>query len=216
MTGRARTALWAALLLAGVALATYFATVPPDGHGTSAEHGDEQSEERKLVPIPLAELAAVTIVQRGTPHQFLRDGDQRWYLHRAGHCVADSAAQADGQGDDQSEAHSHAADPALVERIDQAFATFAYTRIERTVDSGQQPDRFGTSNPEMIIVLHRTGEALPFRRILVGDLAPDTLARYVLLQEELTTVTIPNYQIVNLEELLAALEGAAAGAPGPC
>ena len=197
-----------AKFLAGVALAFYFATEPPHGPETAAEHGDEHGEDRKLVPIPLAELAAVTVVHRGSPRQFLRDGEQRWYLHGDGHCPGHSEAQGDE--------HAHAANPALAERIDQAFATFAYTRVERTVDSGQQPDRFGTSNPEMIIVLHRAGETLPFRRILVGDLAPDRLARYVLLQEELTTVTIPNYQIENLEELLDALDGSVSGTLASC
>lgn len=216
MTGRVRIALWSCLLLAGVALATYFAAVPANGPSTAAKPGKGHDLERRLVPIPMAEVAAVTVVHRGTPRYFLRDEEQRWYLHGEGrgdghgHCLDDVETHSEGHG----EGHAHVADPVLVERIDEAFAMFGYTRIERTVDSGQRPDLFGTSNPEMIIVLHRAGEALPFRRILVGDVAPDSLARYVLLQEELSTVTIPNYQIENLEDLLSSFNES--GTPAPC
>jgi hypothetical protein len=49
----------------------------------------------------------------------------------------------------------------------------------------------------------------------VGQVAPDTLSRYVMVVGRPTVVTIPNYQIDNLRALVHALSGASEQASGP-
>lgn len=201
MTTDARTLAWLGVLIVGIAATAYFVGAPSDNHSKEAAHGETGDGDHRLVPIPIDDLSGIAIVLRGESRHFLRDPEGRWLLHSQDH-----GHQA-GTAGEEGGAHAHKTDPERSREIAKAFAMFGHARIERVVGTGQAGERFGTVNPEMIIALYRSGEAQPFRRILVGDVAPDSLARYVLLQERLETVTIPNYQVANLEDLLADLEG---------
>jgi hypothetical protein len=176
-----------------------------DGHGHSGP--------RDLVTVPLEELGALEIVERGTVHRFERDGQGRWFYH---------GAHGAGQ-----EAHEHQTDAAAAERIDKAFTAFTRTRIERrfTVDfaapGGAQAERslvsddnvrdYGVTVPSMLILLYQPRQVEPLARYAVGDVAPDTYSRYIQRLGSQEVVTIANYQIQNLEQLIAALS--ASGAP---
>jgi hypothetical protein len=63
----------------------------------------------------------------------------------------------------------------------------------------------------MLILLYQPGQVEPLARYAVGDVAPDTYSRYVQRLGSQEVVTIANYQIQNLEQLIAALS--APGAP---
>lgn len=206
MTTSVRTIAWCCALAAGTAAALYFATVPEQGPSSAAGHDGDHGAQRRLVPLPMEEVTGITIVYGGEARQFLRDTQARWYLHVRG--------QDHGRGHDHHSKstagdggeHAHVSDPELAERIDKAFAMLGVARIERIVDSGRVDNRFGAADPEMLIMLYRAGEPRPIRRILVGDVAPDSLGRYVLLQEARSMVIIPNYQILNLSALLAFVD----------
>ncbi len=204
MTPRARAVAWFVALVAATAAAVYLATAPPPH--APAHHGDANLGHgalERLVPVPLEELSGITIHHRGEAREFLRDADGRWLLHgeRPGHRYEPGHHAPGAAGDGGN--HAHAPDPRQAGVIARAFAMFAVTRIERVVATDGAQQRFGTAVPEMLIMVFRAGDPRPLRRILVGDVAPDGLGRYVLLQDEGTTVIVPDYQIANLVSLLA-------------
>jgi hypothetical protein len=168
-------------------------------------HG--HSGPRDLVVVPLDELGAVEIVYQGTVHRFERDAGKLWFYHGA-HAA-------------QQAAHEHQTDPAAAERIEKALAAFMRTRIERhfMLDfaslgsspaqrelSGEHEVRdYGVRAPSMIVLLYLPAQIEPAARYAVGDVAPDSHSRYVQRLGSPEVVTIPNYQIENLQQLIASM-----------
>jgi len=190
---------------------------------TDDEHGLEAGP-RNLVGVPLEELGAVEIVYHGKVHRFERDAQKQWFYHGA-HAA-------------QQAAHTHQSDPEAAARIDKALAAFGRTRIERwlSVDraalasmdpKGETPAGtgadYGVSVPSMLILLYVPGQVEPIARYAVGDIATDTYSRYIQRLGNPEVMTIANYQITNLQQLIDSFASAggsppaaqAAGAPAP-
>lgn len=161
----------------------------PDSDGRSS------AEVRMLLPAPVDQLGAIEIVSAGTLHRFERDAASAWFYHVHG---IDTGSEAH---------HSHNADTALAERIEYAFAAFGRTRIERQLALKTQANDYGVAAPEMIILVYRANDPQPLAQYAVGDIAPDTMSRYVQVVGSTAVVTIPNYQIDNLLGLLEAVAG---------
>ncbi len=106
-------------------------------------------------------------------------------------------------------AHTHAVDPAAAQRIERALAGFGRTRIERQFARAKDLKAYGLATPRTVILIYRPSEAQPLVQYAVGDLAPDTVSRYVEVVGGPDVVTIPNYQIENLLTLISALGAAA-------
>ena len=188
MIRQIRLGLWLALLLGAVAAIavnlnrTAVPVADPDG--------DVAEAPRFLVPVPVDRLAAVELVRRGQIYRFERDDAGYWFLHAHQH----AAVQAK---------HGHEADPTETSRIAQGLEMFGRTRVERVVGRADIDDRrFGTATPAVIVNLFERDAVRPIRRLLVGDLAPDGFARYLKITEEGEIVTIPDYQIQTLLDLL--------------
>lgn len=168
-------------------------------------HG--HSGPRDLVVVPLDELGAVEIVYRGTVHRFERDTGMMWFYHGA-HAA-------------QQAAHEHQSDPAAAERIDKALAAFTRTRIERhfmldfaslgsssaqrELTGDHEVRDYGVRAPSMLVLLYLAGQIEPAARYAVGDVAPDSHSRYVHRLGSPEVVTIPNYQIENLQQLISSM-----------
>jgi hypothetical protein len=184
-----------------------------DGHG----HDDP----RNLVPVPIGELAAVEIVDQGSVHRFERDAQKLWFYHGA-HAA-------------QQASHVHQTDPEAAQRIEKALAAFGRARIERRFTlnfaalgssqaqrgrEGEDDVRdYGVTLPSMLILLYQPGQVEPVARYAVGDVAPDTYSRYIQRLGSPEVVTIANYQITNLQQLIGSFastgaQPAAAQAPG--
>jgi len=188
MIRQIRLGLWLALLLGAVAAIavnlnrTAVPVADPDG--------DMAEASRFLVPVPVDRLAAVELVRRGQIYRFERDDAGYWFLHAHQHAAV--------QGK-----HGHEADPTETSRIAQGLEMFGRTRVERVVGRADIDDRrFGTATPTVIVNLFERDAVRPIRRLLVGDLAPDGFARYLKITEEGEIVTIPDYQIQTLLDLL--------------
>ncbi len=167
---------------------------PPeeDEHG----HGEhEEREVRMLMPAPLAQLTAVEIGHAGALHRFERDASGAWFYHTHEH-DAEPAAQ-----------HQHEADTAFTQRIDLALAAFGRTRIERDFVLARDAEAYGIASPDMIILVYGSESQEPLAQYTIGDVAPDTFSRYVQAAGRDEVVTIPNYQITNLLDLVAAVTG---------
>jgi hypothetical protein len=154
-------------------------------------HGDAAREVRMLLPVPAYDLGAVEVTLAGTVHRFERDETGAWFYHTH---RGDAGPQAQ---------HTHQTDPAAAERIEAALAAFGRTRIERELAPGDHAVDYGVTAPEMEILVYQHYETHPLARYAVGDLAPDTVSRYVMADGGPAVVTIANYQIENLQALIA-------------
>jgi hypothetical protein len=143
-----------------------------------------------LVPAPAEELGALEIADAGTLHRFERDGAGAWFYH--------------GVHTGSEGAHAHAADAAMAARIEQVVQAFARTRVERRLPPGTDARSLGLATPRVLVLVYRRGERQPLAQYAVGDLAADTLSRYVDAVGGAGIVTIPGYQIDNLVTLLDA------------
>ena len=158
-------------------------------------HGAEGS--RMLLPLPIEEIAAVELVHAGTMHRFERDASGAWFYHGV-HAGAPAS-------------HAHQTDPQQAERIEKGFAALGRARKERFLKLDVQ-NAYGVTSPQMVILVYRKGDALPLAQYAVGDVAPDGLSRYVLQVGSASVVTIADYQITNLLDLIQAVGGSSAPA----
>lgn len=146
-----------------------------------------------LLPVSVEQIGAFELGDSGSVHRFERDDTGAWYYH--GHADAPETP----------EPHDYKANPAQSELIASALGAFGRTRIQRQVGTGLEGDAFGFAKPGMIIVLYEAGQEQPLVRYVVGDLEPDELRRYLLITDQDTIVTIPNYQINNLRGMVEAV-----------
>jgi hypothetical protein len=94
-----------------------------------------------------------------------------------------------GAHSNATQEHGHIADPVQAERIAKAFEAFERTRMERRFELDTKNDEYGVVSPQMFIMVYRPG---------------------VLVVGTPLVVTIADYQIVNLLDLIAAV-GTSAG-----
>ncbi|MBM3394866.1 MAG: hypothetical protein FJY37_09590 [Betaproteobacteria bacterium] len=179
--GKSRRLLIVWVLLA--ALAGAIVVLQSRDHHEDDGHGHVR-ENRDLLPIPVAELSAIEIATDGQLHRFERDTEGRWFYH--------GAHGLDATG------HEHTTDPALAERMANAFNALDKARMEREAPLDQANDSFGVTVPNMILIIYKRGESQPFGQYAVGDMAPDDLVRYVHLVGTNRVVTLPQYHIDNL------------------
>jgi uncharacterized protein DUF4340 len=151
-----------------------------------------------LLPVPLEQIGAVEIADRGRLHRFERDATGAWFYHGI-HAATEST-------------HTHIPDPALSARIDQALAAFGRARVERRFALDKDGGAYGVATPEILVLVYRPNEPQPLAQYAVGAIAPDTASRYVMRVGRPEVITIPNYQIDNLQALIrAAVESAPRG-----
>lgn len=148
-------------------------------------------DPRRLLPVPVEQLGALEIADAGRLHRFERDADGAWFYH---------GAHTGAEGD-----HTHGADPATAQRIGQAVAAFGRARIERHVTGDGGGATYGVTTPRVVILAYRPGDRQPIAQYAVGDVAPDTVSRYVEVVGGPGVVTIPDYQVENLLALVRAV-----------
>jgi len=159
-----------------------------DGHGHAGEGEDEQVDARWLLPVPADQLAAIEIVHEGALHRFERDAAGLWYYHGV-------HAEADPQ-------HGHTTDPALAEKFETAIVGFSRARKERRIPLSEGAEDFGVRTPQIIVLAYAQGRPDPLAQYAFGDRAPDTVSRYVLQMGEKEVVTIANFHMDNLVNLI--------------
>ena len=162
---------------------------------TSGREGD--GDPRMLLPVAVDQLGAIEVANAGTLHRFERDPSGTWFYH--------------GVHTGSEGTHAHNADAAMAARIERAFLAFGRTRIERQFSLTTLSGDYGVTTPETIILVYRPNDPQPLAQYAVGDIAPDTVSRYVLIVGRSVVTTIPNYQIANVLALVASV----ASEPGP-
>lgn len=148
-------------------------------------------DPRALLPVPLGQVGAIEIAHAGAVHRFERDAQGLWFYHGA-HVSSDPK-------------HTHQTDPERARKIDVALTGFGRTRTERRLPLDKGAEEYGLATPQMVILAYRPQELQPLAQFAVGDIAPDTVSRYVMVVGGTAVVTIPNYQIENLLSLIKAM-----------
>jgi hypothetical protein len=194
-TSRRLVVVWAAVAALG-GLVAFDAWKERSTSGAPDEHAHD---ERALLPASIFDIGAIEILSKGTLHRFERDAGGQWFYH---------GIHAEGQVQ-----HEHTVDPVAAERIDKALTGFGRTRKERDFPLNTQADEFGVTRPEIFIMTYLPKSTQPLSRYAVGIVAPDGLSRYVLPVGSTTVVTIANFQIDNLLQLIASFESPQAAAP---
>jgi hypothetical protein len=191
MSGRARTLVWLAVLAASVAASIAWIVLP---RRDDAEDEPREAQLEALYPVPLDALSAIEIVARGRLHRFERDAAGKWLYHTHAHGPSNGA-------------HAHVADASAADRIAQALEMSARTRIERRLPfDASRRATYGLAYPPLILVLYAGGQPRPALTMETGDVAPDTVSRYAYLVERGVLVTIPDYQVGNLLDLVVSFE----------
>jgi len=173
------------MLVVAIAALEYGDVVRP----TSGREG--HGDPRMLLPVPVDQLGAIEVANAGTLHRFERDPAGTWFYH--------------GVHTGSEGTHAHNADAATAARIERAFAAFGRTRIERRFSLTTLSGDYGVTTPETIILVYRPNDPQPLAQYAVGDIAPDTVSRYVLIVGRSVVTTIPNYQIANVLALVASV-----------
>ena len=188
MSARRRRRLLAVWLVLAVLMAAIATVEYRERRHRSADNGGAR-EASMLVPVPVDRLGAVEIAERGRRHRFERDAAGVWLYHG----VHTAATTAD---------HTHAADAVLSEHIERAFTAFGRARTERQFELQGDGAAYGLTAPEVVILLYRAGDQQPLAQYAVGNVAPDTVSRYVLLVGQRRVVTIPSFHVDNLREVI--------------
>ena len=148
-------------------------------------------DERKLLPLPIESIGAIELINKGTLHRFERDKVGVWFYH---------GMHAASQGE-----HAHQADRQAAELIDKALTAFGRTRRERTFPLNAAADEFGVTRPDLFILVYQSASVEPLARFAVGIVTVDNFGRYVLPVGSAEVVTIADFQIKNLLDLIDAL-----------
>ena len=165
---------------------------------SSRPEAQEATGPTMLMPAPMEEIGAIEIAVDGNLHRFSRDENKAWFYH--------------GIHAGPQAVHEHVPDPVMSETIAKFLAGLGRARIERHFELTDD-DPFAVTKPEMIILVYVSDPVKPTARYSVGDLAPDELSRYVHIVGGSEVVSIPDYQIRNLLNLIDTVTAQQSQAP---
>ncbi|MET4389211.1 hypothetical protein ABIB73_004980 [Bradyrhizobium sp. F1.4.3] len=146
-----------------------------------------------LLPVSMAQVWALEIVFAGRLTRFERDPDGTWFRHLSQHNHAAGNVV-------------HAADPEQARIIDAALRAFDATAVETRVGTAgaSQLARYGLNLPSLIMLVFLRDSSAPLARLEFG--APsDSLDRYARLAPDGAVVTVAEFEMRRLTELLRAV-----------
>jgi len=182
-------AVW---LLLGALVGVIAVTELTDRAGRAAGRAST-ADPSLLLPVPADRLGAVEVANAGRLHRFERDAVGAWFYH--------------GVHTGSEGTHTHPADPTAASRIEDVLVAFGRTRIERRLALDRDAKDYGIVPPRLVVLVYRPGESQPLAQYALGDVAPDTVSRYVQVVGQPAVVTIPDYQVQNILGLIETLAG---------
>jgi len=147
-----------------------------------------------LLPVSMARVWAVEIVFAGKLTRFERDNAGNWFRHVGQHSHA-------------ANANAHSADPAQARVIGAALDTLDVAAIESRVGPAADAARlarFGLELPSVIVLVYARDSSTPLARLEFGGVA-DSLERYARLAPDGDVVTVAEFEVKRLTELLKAV-----------
>jgi hypothetical protein len=146
-----------------------------------------------LLPVSMAQVWAIEIVFAGKLTRFERDSAGNWFRHV-------------GQHDHTAGSNVHVADPAQAHIIDTALGAFDAAAVETRVGPGDPSHlaRYGLSLPTLIVLFYARDSSTGLARLEFGA-RPDSLDRYARLAPDGAVVTVAEFEVRRLTELLKAV-----------
>jgi Domain of unknown function (DUF4340) len=146
-----------------------------------------------LLPVSMAQVWAIEIVFAGKLTRFERDAAWNWFRHVGQHAHA--------AGSD-----AHVADPAQARIIDTAFSAFDFAAVETRIGLAEpaQLARYGLALPTLMVLFYARDSSTPLARLEFGA-AADSLDRYARLAPDGAVVTVAEFEVRRLTELLRAV-----------
>jgi hypothetical protein len=146
----------------------------------------------RLLPVSIATISAVEIVENGVLTRFERDPAGDWFHHFGQHVHGPGGVV-------------HKADPQLAPLISAELAALERVPVEAVVARQPNEDtsaQFGLEHPSSIMVLYTRDSSDPVARLSFGNMAKDRLDRYARVQESDAIVTIPGQAADHIATLL--------------
>jgi hypothetical protein len=146
-----------------------------------------------LLPVSMVQVWALEIVFAGKLTRFERDPDGNWFRHLGQHSHAAGSV-------------AHLADPEQARIINAALRAFDATAVETHVGpaDASQLARYGLNLPSLILLAFARDSPTPLARLEFGALA-DSLDRYARLAPDGAVVTVAEFEMRRLTELLRAI-----------
>jgi hypothetical protein len=143
-----------------------------------------------LLPVSMAHVWATEIVFAGKLTRFERDAAGTWFRHPGQH-----AHSAGG--------NAHVADPAQARVIDTAFAAFDAAAVETRIGPADTAHLagYGLTLPTLMVLFYSRDSSTPLARLEFGG-AADSLDRYARLAPDGAVVTVAEFEVRRLTELL--------------
>jgi hypothetical protein len=149
--------------------------------------------ESLLLPVSMAQVWAIEIVFAGKLTRFERDAAWNWFKHIGQHTHA--------AGTD-----AHVADPAQARIIGAAFSAFDAAAVETRIGPADPARlaRYGLTLPTLMVLFYARDSSTPLARLEFGA-AADSLDRYARLASDGAVVTVAEFEVRRLTELLRAV-----------
>jgi hypothetical protein len=146
-----------------------------------------------FLPVSMSQVWAVEIVAAGKLTRFERDGAGDWFRHIGQHSHA-------------ANSNAHVADPAQARLIAAALEAFDATAVEARLGRADaaQLAQFGLNFPTVIVLLYARDSSQALARLEFGSSA-DSLDRYARLAPNGEVVTVAEFEVLRLTELLKAV-----------
>jgi Domain of unknown function (DUF4340) len=146
-----------------------------------------------LLPVSMAQMWVIEIVFAGKLTRFERDAAGKWFRHVGQH--AHTAGN-----------NAHIADPGQAPIIETALRAFDSAAIETRVGPADASHlaRCGLALPTLIVLFYARDSSKPLVRLEFGA-AVDSLARYARLVPDGAVVTVAEFEVRRLTELLRAV-----------
>ncbi|MCK1712089.1 MULTISPECIES: DUF4340 domain-containing protein [unclassified Bradyrhizobium] len=161
-----------------------------------AETGVATRGKTLLLPVSMAQVWALEIVFAGKLTRFERDPYGKWFRHL-------------GQHNHEAGSVVHVADPEQARIIDAALRALDATAVETRVGpaKGAQLARYGLDLPSLIVLVYSRDSFTPLAKLELGALS-DSLDRYARLAPDGAVVTVAEFEMRRLTELLRAVGAA--------
>jgi hypothetical protein len=148
--------------------------------------------QARLLPVSVATISAVEIVENGVLTRFERDPAGDWFHHFGQHVHGPGGLV-------------HKADPQLAPLIAAELAALERVPVEAVVARQPNEDtsaQFGLEHPSSIMLLYTRDSSDPVARLSFGNMAEDGLDRYARVRESEAIVTIPGQATDHIATLL--------------
>jgi hypothetical protein len=152
-----------------------------------------QRSSTLLLPMSMATISTVEILENGALTRFERDPEGDWFHHVGQHVHGPGGVPA------------HKADPQLAPLLGAELSALEHASVEAVVAQHPEPDTlpdFGLEHPPSVLLLYTRDSSRAVAHVEFGKPTPDGSGRYARVQETDNVVIVRSFAAAHLEKLL--------------